>query len=73
MISAKELEKLLKVLKDSGATGFRFSSGPPDAKEEIEVALTPSTDLKEAEKDLDVRSPTIGFRTITFDDKEDND
>ena len=73
MILASELEKILKVLGEAGATGFRYACGPADAKEEIEIALSPSVDMKESEKDLDVKSPTLGFHTLTFDEPEDNE
>lgn len=71
MISASDLDKLLKVLKEAGATGFRYASGPTDCKEEIEIAIAPSSDMEDAAEDLDVKSPNVGFHTLTFDDPED--
>jgi len=71
MISASELEKLLKVLGEAKATGFRYASGPSDCKEEIEIALAPAVEAQESDKDLDVKTNTVGFHTLTFDDPED--
>ncbi len=71
MILASELEKILKVLGEAGATGFRYASGPADCKEEIEIAIAPSGNMKDDAEDLDVKSPNVGFHTLTFDDPED--